>query len=303
MSAGDRIRSGALSVLHGAARRPSLAVLAMILLVGSFVVVAAPGSSGATAALLGLVVFGLLVTAALLLVNLSGSDPDAERRARFAVGDDPASVALLGRWLRRSRHFRFVGGLSGFILQFGFAGNGVDWASLTLGILGGVATGGALAEIHSWRRRQGPRVAELSRRRLRDYVRLVDVVAVTVVVAAAVALLIGGVIERDRADAGPAALVALAVVAMLVAMLRLVVLRPRPALDPGLREADELMRRLAATRGFTRPAIAVAIVLVAVALEATGASSNDVGLLWLVALGWYVASRQSEAGLRRAGQR
>jgi hypothetical protein len=287
-------------VLYWAARRPSLAVLALIIVIGTFVGVTAPSSSTTATIVLGLVVVALLVSLALLLVNLSGSDPDAERRARLAVGDDPASVALLGRWLRRSRHFRFVGGLAGFILQFGVVGYGVSVASLTLGVLGGVAAGGALAEVHSWRRRHGPRVADLTRRRLRDYVRLVDVVAVGVVAAAALGLLITGLIDRDRADAGPAAVVALVVVAVLVATLRLVVLRPRPALDPTLREADELMRRLAATRGFTRPAIAVAIALVAVALDAAGVGSNDVGLLWLVALGWYVASRQSESGLRRA---
>lgn len=300
MSAGDRVRSVGASALRWAARRPSFAVLALIIVIGTFVGVTAPSNSTTATIVLGLVVVALLVALALLLVNLSGSDPDAERRARLAVGDDPASVALLGRWLRRSRHFRFVGGLAGFVLQFGVAGNGVSWASLTLGILGGVAAGGALAEVHSWRRRHGPRVADLSRRQLRDYVRLVDVVALAVVAAAAMALLVSGLIDRDRADAGPAAIVALVVVAVLVAMLRLVVLRPRPALDPALRDADELMRRLAATRGFTRPAIAVAIALVAVALDAAGAGSNDVGLLWLVALGWYVASRQSESGLRRA---
>lgn len=300
MSAGDRVRSVGASVLHRTARRPSFTVLALIIVIGTFVGVTAPSSSTTATIVLGLVVVALLVALALLLVNLSGSDPDAERRARLAVGDDPASVALLGRWLRRSRHFRFVGGLAGFILQFGFAANGVSWASLTLGVLGGVAAGGALAEVHSWRRRHGPRVADLTRRRFGDYIRLVDVTAVAVVAAAALGLLITGLIDRDRADAAPAAVVALVVVAVLVAMLRLVVLRPRPALDPTLREADELMRRLAATRGFTRPAIAVAIALVAVALDAAGAGSNDVGLLWLVALGWYVASRQSESGLRRA---
>ncbi len=307
------VRNRLRSMAHSVARHPSITIVLLVVLVGSALVAFGPESSVTAALVLGVVGAALVLLVVLLAVNLSGSDPDAERRASDAIGvdpagsdpasPDPASVALLGRWLRRSRHFRFVGGLAGFILQFGLATNGVSWASLTIGVFGGIAAGGALAEVHSWRRRSGPRVADLARRRLRDYARPVDLAAVSAVAVGAIALLTWGWIDGGSATGAVAAAAALAVVGALAVMLRLIVLRPRPALDPTLRQADELMRRLAATRGFTRPAIALGVTLVAVALDRAGAGDNAVGLLWLAAIAWYWTSRQTSTGLRRAALR
>lgn len=308
MTGSGPVRKRLRSMAHSVARHPSITIVLLIVLVGSALVAVGPESSTTAALVLGVVVLAVVLLVVLLAVNLSGSDPDAERRASEAIGadpagPDPASVALLGRWLRRSRHFRFVGGLAGFILQFGLATNGPSWASLTIGVFGGIAAGGALAEVHSWRRRSGPRVADLARRRLRDYARPVDLAAVSAIAVVAIALLAWGWIDGGSATGAVAAATALAVVGALAVMLRLIVLRPRPALDPTLRQADELMRRLAATQGFTRPAIALGASLVAVALDRAGAGDGAVGVLSLAAVAWYWTSRQTSTGLRRAALR
>lgn len=260
-----------------------------------------PETGGAWAlvavAALGSLLLGLLI---LLLVALSGRDPEAEPLVAAAFGDDAVSVILLGRWLRRSRHFRLVGGLAGFVLSVGWWENGIGVAPTAIGTLGGVTVGGALAEVHSWRvTRSGPRIADLAHRHLLDYVRAVDVAALLAAAAAAAGLLARAAVAGRRTEAVMAAL-AIGVAAWLALMLRLVVLRPRPALDPALHRADELMRRLAATVGFIGPGIALTMILVATALDRSGAGTVVVVVLWLVGLGWYWRSRFDVRSLRLA---
>ena len=57
-----------------------------------------------------------------------------------------------------------------------------------------------------------------------------------------------------------------------------------------------LLRRLAATQGFARPAIALAAALLAEAFLAIGWGGLAL-VLWLVGLGWYVASWRTRAGV------
>lgn len=289
-------------VLLAFARTPRWLAAAALVVVPAVLLVATDSSRWAVAFSLG--VLGLAI--ATLAVNLAGIDPDAEDRARL-VSDDPTSVALLARWLRRSRHFRYVGGCAGTVLGLIFVQT--NWLPVLIGLLAGIAAGGAAAEIHSLGRgRRGrARTAELSRRRLRDYANRVDLVALAAVAVSATVLIAvaASSVDDDRRAALNAAVAALVVVAAVATMQGLVVVRPRPALRADLRRADDLMRRLAATQGFTRPGIALGIVLVVQALVAIGLGDRApwviVGLI-LAAGGWYLASRQSRRTLVGLGR-
>ena len=79
-----------------------------------------------------------------LLLNLAGHDPDAGELAAHLVPTPPAQ-ALLARWLRRSRYYRFVGGAVGFVLGVGFVDNG-QVTPILVGFLAGVTAGGGLAD-------------------------------------------------------------------------------------------------------------------------------------------------------------
>lgn len=273
--------------------------LAILVLFGS-VLVLAPVGDGPSRVALGVILVIAVLGLAVLSLNLAGRDPLAEHRARSAFGRDPACVGLLTRWLRRSRHFRYVGGLSGFILAVGTWSNGADLGSTAVGVLGGVAAGGAVAELHRRRRHATARIAELTRRRLTDYARPVDLAALAAVALAAIGLAGWSASGGGRTTDLAAVAAAGAVAATTVALMRFVVYRPRPALDPDLRQADELMRRLAATQGFVRPAIAVALVLIAIALDRSGANGSVIAAVWLAGLAWYWLSRQTDRNLRAA---
>lgn len=283
------------------ARTPRWVAAVALVAVPTVLLIATESSPWAVVFSLG--VLGLALTT--LAVNLAGIDPDAEDRARL-VSDDPTSVALLARWLRRSRHFRYVGGCAGAVLGLIFVQT--HGLPVLIGLLAGIAAGGAAAEVHSLGRGRGrPRTAELSRRRLRDYANRVDLAALAAVAVSATVLIAVTARSGDD-DRGPglnAAIAALAVVAAVATMQGLVVVRPRPALRADLRRADDLMRRLAATQGFTRPGIALGIVLVIQALVAIGLDDRAPWLiagLVVAAGGWYLASRQSRSTLAGLGR-
>lgn len=261
--------------------------------------VAGPESGGSpvTAAVL---VLAAAAFVCLLAVNLSGRDPDADVRA-LDIAPDPLSAALFARWMRRSKHFRFVGGLSGAIIGLAFADGNLTPA--LIGLLAGIAVGGALAEVHSFgRRRPSPRSADIAVRHLGDYVTRTDTAALIVIAIAAVGMITVAVVGRSEGrELLWTAVAALAAVVAAAGMQWAVVVRRRPALSAGLRRADDLMRRLAATQGFTRPTIAFALVMVSQGLTTFGNSiavTVAVIVLWTLALAWYVASRQSRANLR-----
>lgn len=255
------------------------------------------GSRITAAVLFSLAAVGVLFV---LAVNLSGRDPDAESRA-LDVAPDPLAAALFARWLRRSKHFRFVGGLSGATLGVAFAEGNLT--PVLVGLLAGIAVGGALAEVHFFgQRHPSPRSAEISLRRLSDYVTRIDTAALITIAVAAFAMIAIAVADRsDQPRPLWSAVAALAAVLATTGMQWAVVVRRRPALSVDLRRADDLMRRLAATQGFTRPAIAFALVMVSQSL-ATFENSTTVTIaviaLWILALAWYVASRQSRRNLR-----
>ena len=286
-----------------AAKRWLLPVLAFA---GAILPLAVVSPDGASPRWLLLTAIALLVPLLVILgVNLSGRDTDAVRRARTVVAE-PVAVALLSRWLRRSRHFRFVGGLAGAIVGASFADGSL--VPVLVWMLAGIAIGGALAEVHSLRRGPGrraePRTVDITVRRLADYAPRIDLLALGIVGGVAGAILVAMAVGVDAGRApAPAASLALATVAAVVTMQWSVVVRARPALAPELRQADDLMRRLAASQGFARPGIALAVALLARALSGMGPGRQWpalVILLGLVALAWYAASRQSRSNLLAA---
>lgn len=275
-------------------RRWPLFALPLVVAVIPLVAVS-PDGGGSRA---GIVVFaaGVALFAVLLGLHLSGRDPDAEARGR-SLDPDPIGAALLTRWLSRSKYFRFVGGTVGAILGVGFVDGSL--VPVLLGALAGIVVGGGLAEVHALRRpRSGPRNADISIRRFADYTAPIDVAALAVagggaVLVGSATLIVAGPDRRLALAACCAA--AMTVIVTLLMQWRLVV-RPRPALSADLRRADDLMRRLAATRGFARPGIALAMGLLAASVStgAAGAGAASLSpLLWVLTLIWYVTSRQA----------
>lgn len=281
-----------------AGRRWPLFLLPIIL---SGVLLRGPAEAS-TASVIATVIFGLalLATVGVLAMNLAGRDPGADQRAA-ALDPDPMATALLARWLSRSKHFRFVGGAAGFVLGFGIVNDNILILALTT--FAGIAAGGALAEVHSLTRRTAKAAsADIIVRDPRNYVDRSDSIAMAATAVTAVAIAAFAAVSDLSASGSAllASITALAVIAATLLMQRFVIIRPRPALPADLRRADDLMRRLAATLGFTKPAIALALGLLAQSL--TWLSSDGVAvlgalLLWGAAIGWYVSSRQSSKNL------
>ncbi len=94
----------------------AIPILAMTLLVS----VSDSGESATFGSILFLAVAAVALT--VLALNLAGYDPDADQVATDLV-TSPSGQALVARWLRRSRYYRFVGGAVGFVLGFGFVAN------------------------------------------------------------------------------------------------------------------------------------------------------------------------------------
>lgn len=265
-----------------------------VVVLGGMVVV---GSEDGGGSVLPAVIFGSLIvlSAASVLLSLSGHDRVSAGIA-LELAPTSASRVLVARWLKRARYYRFVGGSFGLVVGVGFVDNG-QLAPLAVGLFAGVAGGGALAETHLLRsKHEAVRSAGLTARRLTDYVRRSDIIRLGFVAVGAAALLAVSTLadESRRASLVRWALAALVVAIFAVTLQRLVVMRTRPALRPDLRDADDLLRRLAATQGFVRPALALCVALLAQAVNALGTSdSGDLFtlLLWLIALWLFQSSR------------
>lgn len=239
----------------------------------------------------------LIVGLLALMANLAGLDPQSAEIAGD-VSRSELERGLLERWLRRSRHYRYVGGVVGFILGIGFANNG-GLTEACLGLFGGIALGGALAELHVLRKRPpSTRSADLTRRRVIDYASRTDLVVMAAVAIAACAIAVAAIVGTSPTNSRSLflSIIALTIVVATIGLQHLVTTRPRPAVSEELRQADDLLRHLAATQGFARPAIAVALMTLAFAIADLGTD----GLLDVVAFGvglagvvWYVRSRQT----------
>lgn len=269
-------------------------VITLPFLLGAVLVVGPErGGSIVVAGIWGAVV---VVAASVLALNLAGFDPGGAQVVTD-VDATPLGRALLVRWLSRSRYGRFVGGSAGLILGVGL-GDG-DLGPALVGLLAGVAVGGAAVELHLVaRRRTTRRTADLAVRHVVDYVPALDRVASGVLAVAAAGVVVAATMAGGP-GAGLAVRLAVGALVAVVAMIgvqRAVVGRRRPALEPGLRSADDLVRSLAVAQGFTRPAIALAAALVGEALFAEGWGGASL-VLWALALGWYAASWRTRSGI------
>lgn len=241
--------------------------------------------------------FGLLAVGIVaLLANLAGLDPQSAQIAEDITSNE-LKQRLVERWLRRSRHYRYVGGAVGFVVGLGFVDNG--GLEMVYGLFAGIALGGALAELHVLRPRSaGVRAADLTSRELRDYTSPSDTFALVAIAVVGLATCLAAVLTTEASTGRSVALsvVAITIVALTYGLQRVVTTRPRPAVTQELRDADDLLRHLAATQGFARPAIAVSLMTLALAVGALG--TNELLDLAAFAIGlagviWYVRSRQT----------
>lgn len=247
------------------------------------------------------VVTALLGAFALFVLgrNLAGHDPDARLIAARMSGDEPSRL-LLTRWLQRVRWRRWLGGFLGVLLGLLLSTNGTGPDLLLLGF-GGIMVGSLSAELHHLRPAggQGPRAAELGRRRLSDYTVRIEQQTMAALAAIALGVLVldlvhGRVAGEGKGQSGGGwawSLAVLVVLAVVVAMQWRIVTRRRPALPAELRRADDLARRLAVSRGVTRPGLVLALALLAEALGAVGMGGFG-AMAWLGAVGLWLFSRR-----------
>jgi len=134
------------------------------------------------------------------------------------------------------------------------------------------------------------RTADLSTREFGDYANTSDQIAMAATFVAAVLVAAWAALSVDAAQRSWVtclAIVAAIVVAAAHLMQRRVVQRRRPAVSSELREADDLLRSLAASRGIARPAISFGFVTLGLALAPTEHQGFE-ALAWLVGLGcWW----------------
>jgi len=240
----------------------------------------------------GILLIGFLVLS--LSVNLAGFDPEADE---FATAAAPGELGerLLLRWLQRVRWRRWVGGFVGMLsglsiislLETGDLGSG---GFVYPGLLG-LTLGSLSAELHHLRpRRKTTMIADLTVRSMADYTDPTDQKALAV--CAAVALATFGYALSSSASVGWA-IAAVGIVVAAVALQHRVALRRRPALTAELREADDLLRTIAVSRGIARPAIALSLATVGIALAPSSAvfAESVEAVVWIVALVFWWRNR------------
>lgn len=249
-----------------------------------------PASPEAMPSLVGdlAIVTAVLVLLGLLLLTMSlslaGVDPDADE---FASAAAPGELGerLLRRWLHRVRWRRWVGGLVGMLSgpTISLLFESVDLGFVYSGLVG-LTLGSLSSELHHIRRgRDSARVADLTVRHISDYANSTDQKALGVCGAAAVATLAYALVSP--ASTGWA-VGAVAVLLVAIAMQQRVALRRRPALTTELREADDLLRAIAISRGIARPAIALALASIGIALAPSDTAAAEIveTVVWIAAL-------------------
>lgn len=238
----------------------------------------------------------LLVLAAAVFVAVrdlirvfGGADPQASAIAA-RLAERPEQRVLLGRWLRRSRWYRNVGGTTGVLAGLFIGGIG---GIVLVGLIG-VTIGSLAAEVHLLRpdrvtgaRPKGPRVAGLERRSLARYWEPPRQLALTILGLVAACLLLvnrfGPAIDGLR-QPWAAGIVVIVAGAMVIQWR--VAIRPRPALPESLRSSDDLVRSLAITSGIANPAITLALAFLGQALYDVSTPLSVVAWLAALSLFW-----------------
>ena len=248
------------------------------------------------AAIVLAVAFGLamLIIIVQMGLGIAGFDADAARIAdRLASGN--TERALVTRWLERSRWFRHLGGIAGLLfgtLTFQSIGRGLTFSLL------GLAAGSLLAEAHllgvSAPRQR--RLGDLRARSVTDYWAPREQFALAALALVAIVLLVQELIGGELTISTAWAIAALMVVGVCLMCQWRTATRRRPVLGDGLRNADDLVRHLAITRGMARPATMAVLVLLANA-TATSTSDGSAGDvlslgLWITALAVFWKNRR-----------
>lgn len=256
---------------------------------------------------LSLVAIGLGLVA--LGATLLGIDHRSKLLAQQILQSLPGQT-LIERWLRRSRYFRFVGGAFCALVYLGRHGGSkfvIDVVDLTFWTFVGVAIGGAVAELHLIRRPgDQSALADLQPRSRLDYSTARDRVAMTSVAITAAVLV---VLRLTGLLSGSLywSCLPLGIVLAAYGFQRVVASRRRPAVSGVLRDADNVLRFLASTRGFGRPATAAAAIALARAIFWNSAPSWLTWVALLVILTgivWYATGSERRlpklAGVRPA---
>jgi hypothetical protein len=225
--------------------------------------------------------------------RFGGIDADAERIAA-SLASDVDQRRLLTRWLIRAQWGRFVGGLAGFVV-WGL-GTRIQGDLLLCGAAG-IAFGAMSVELHHAQPSWGPRTARLEVRSIGFYALKSDLRRMAAVAFVAMVLVVVGIANAQVRPACWWGLATLAVLGAAGAVQHRVATRPRPALPPGLQQADDLARELAIGRGLARPSTYLALALVARACYSTmpiigGWGRVAGGIAWLYALYLWWSNRR-----------
>lgn len=254
------------------------------------------------------------VLAAIVMIGAGGGPAPL---APVSAADDVHAV-LVSRFIDRSMRFRRSGALAGLVVlvavvlvRAATSDAVVRFDLLTLASigLGGSIVGSIAAEGFRLRRPTGPRTATLEVRSALDYADPVSDRREGAIAGLAVI----GIVGSLAAGAAEVRAVLLGLgVAVLAGIrrwaIRRIALRPRPPLTEDLRQADDALRRLAASVGLSRPMVALAALLVAAQWGAvsTGAALGRPGTAtdvirvaawigsvaaFLVALRWWWVNR------------
>lgn len=236
----------------------------------------------------------MLIVVVQMGLGFAGFDADAGCIAnRLASGQ--TERALVTRWLERSRWFRHVGGIAGLLfgtLTFQSVGRGI-----TFGLLG-IAAGSLLAEAHllGGQAPKQRRLVDLWARRVGDYWTPQEQIALVLLAIIAVVLVVQELLGGPLTIRSGWAVVALMVVGLCLMCQWRTATRRRPVLTDSLRNADDLVRHLAITRGMAKPATMAALALLAnaTATPRSDGSMGDVLSLgfWLIAIAVFWKNRR-----------
>jgi len=280
-------------------RRPKVwvpAILLMVLPAVMLVRVSNDGETGITTVayvVLALVVVVVAITLVQVGRMFAGVDPEVPELARH-LASDPDQQRLLTRWMLRARRARNIGGICGVVVWI--FGTSLQGDLLLCGV-GGIALGAMLAELHVVRPQRGPRTATLDVRALSDYLTDRDRNRMVGVGAAALVLVATAVAADGIGVAAWSGLAALFVLCAAHAVQRRVASRPRPAIGPSLRRADDLARELAIGRGLAQPATYFGLALLARGAFALRPELGDATVLagvaaWIYALVLWWSNRR-----------
>lgn len=259
-------------------------------------------------------VLPLLVSIAVLSVVAAALAPPPVGRLVQGTQGGPEMRVLFIRFVERSRRFRRLGALAGFMVAMSISvvldneldgGWRVDGGIVPLAAiaLAGSIGGSLLAEGFRLRRPRGARTASLEPR---DPLRYADAVAAgreRWVLGASAAALLAAVLSGSPGLGVVLAVAALGLAALRRWATRRVALRPRPAVPARLIEADDEVRRLAVSAGISRPIVMLMALLAAAqwqlagdaVVDSEGGALGDVAelvadgasLMLLAASGWW----------------